>query len=109
MSICTSGFDFCQHYAFVGLSQVRESTVFSGIELAERLSADQRRCGIGVIDLHSGRLVAWLNFEDAVQEIFAVSVLPYRFPDLINDDLETIGKSYVLPDESVRDVPEHYR
>ncbi|MCA9172025.1 MAG: DUF4915 domain-containing protein, partial [Planctomycetales bacterium] len=86
MSICTSGFDFCQHYAFVGLSQVRESTVFSDIELTERISANQRRCGIAVIDLRSGRLVAWLSFdEDAVQEIFAVSVLPYRFPDLIND------------------------
>ena len=30
----TRGLDFCGRYAFVGLSQVRESAVFSGIAIA---------------------------------------------------------------------------
>ena len=105
----TRGLDFCQHYAFVGLSQVRESAILSGIEVTQRLSAGQRKCGIGVIDLRTGQLAAFLNFEQAVQEMFAVSVLPHRFPELINDNLETIGNTYVLPDDCVSDVPEQYR
>ncbi|HBN79364.1 MAG TPA: TIGR03032 family protein, partial [Planctomycetaceae bacterium] len=54
--------------------------------------------------------VAWLRFEDAVQEVFAVSVIPNRtWPDLINDDPELIGFSYVLPDEALKDVPDDMR
>src|SRR5262249_45883972 len=77
----TRGLDFHGGLAFVGLSQVRESAVFSGIPLTERLA--ERTCGIWVVDVAAGRTVAFLKFEGAVQEIFAVQVLPgVRFPDL---------------------------
>ena len=33
----TRGLDFCGPLAFIGLSQVRESTVFSGIAIAEHV------------------------------------------------------------------------
>jgi len=62
--------------AFIGLSQVRESAVFSGIPITERLTAEERTCGVCVIDLRSGQVVALLRFETAVQEVFAVTVLP---------------------------------
>ena len=40
-----------------------------------------------------GRTVAFVRFEDAVQEIFAVEALAgIRFPDLINHDAELIGR-----------------
>jgi uncharacterized protein (TIGR03032 family) len=39
----TSGLDFAGDLAFVGLSQVRESAVFSGIPIAER--PPEERCG----------------------------------------------------------------
>jgi hypothetical protein len=32
-----------------------------------------------------------------------------RFPDLINDDTELVGSSFVLPDEALRDVPADLR
>ena len=32
-----------------------------------------------------------------------------RFPDLINDNTELIGSSFVLPDEALRDVPAELR
>jgi uncharacterized protein (TIGR03032 family) len=100
----TRGFDFHGGLAFIGLSQVRETAVFSGISLTERLA--ERTCGVWVIEVRSGRTVAFLRFEDAVQEIFAVSVLPgKRFPDLINDDPKLIADSFVLPDAALRDVP----
>jgi uncharacterized protein (TIGR03032 family) len=102
------GLDFLGDLAFIGLSQVRESAVFSGIPLTEQLT--ERTCGVRVVNLVTGRTVAFLNFEDAVQEIFAVQVLPHvRFPDLINDDPKVLADSFVLPDEALRQVPEHLR
>src|SRR4029077_12918501 len=74
----TRGLDFAGGFAFVGLSQVRESAVFSGIPITQRLAEDERTCGVCVIDLASGRVVALLRFETAVQEFFAVAVLPGR-------------------------------
>lgn len=50
--------------------------------------------------------MAFLKFEEAVQEIFAVQVLPVRFPEIIDWDEQLIGTSYVLPDKALRDVPE---
>jgi uncharacterized protein (TIGR03032 family) len=98
------GFDVFGRYAFIGLSQVRESAVFSGIPLVERV--EKRSCGVWVLDLCTGATVAWVEFEDALQEIFAVQVLPgKRFPDVINDDWARIGNSYLVPDEVLPDVP----
>jgi uncharacterized protein (TIGR03032 family) len=100
----TRGFDVIGPYAFIGLSQVRESAIFSGIPLVERV--EKRSCGVWVLDLRSGQTVAWVEFEDALQEIFAVQVLPgKRFPDVINDDRQRIATSYLLPDEALADVP----
>lgn len=45
----TRGLDFYQNIAFVGLSQVRESAVFSGIPITQRTT--ERQCGIWAIDL----------------------------------------------------------
>lgn len=100
----TRGLSFLGPLAFVGLSQVRESAVFSGIPLVDRL--EERTCGVWIINIDTGQTVGFVRFEDAVQEIFAVEVLAdARFPDLINHDPELIGRSYVLPDEALRDVP----
>jgi hypothetical protein len=93
----------------VGLSQVRESAVFSGIAIAERPLAE-RCCGVWVLDAASGSTVAFLKFEDAVQEIFSVQVLPgVRSPDLINDQPALLADSFVVPDEALRVVPEPLR
>ncbi len=104
----TRGLDFHGPFAFVGLSQVRESAVFSGIPLTER--TQERTCGVWVVDLRNGRTAAFVRFEDAVQEIFGVQVLPgVRFPDLIADDEDLIADSFVLPDEALAAVPRALR
>ena len=106
----TRGLDFHGRYAFVGLSQVRETAVFSGLEVTERLKEQERMCGVSVIDIVAGEEIAFLQFEDALQEIFAVCLLPgKRFPDLVNDDPELTGNTFVLPDESLADVPDDLR
>jgi uncharacterized protein (TIGR03032 family) len=101
----TRGLDFVGDLAFVGLSQVRESAVFSGIPIADR-PVEERRCGVWVVDTRTGSTVAFIQFEDAVQEIFAVQVLSgIRFPELIDDANPLINDSFVLPDESLEAVP----
>ena len=106
----TRGVDFAGNLAFVGLSQVRESAVFSGIPITERLPEDERTCGVCAIDLTSGRVAALLRFETAVQEVFAVTVLPgRRYPDLINDDSERLENSFVVPTEVLPEVADTVR
>jgi uncharacterized protein (TIGR03032 family) len=100
----TRGLDFAGHLAFVGLSQVRESAVFSGIPITERLAPEERTCGVCVVDLRSGEPIALLKFESGVQEVFAVAVLPRRFPDLINDDEPLLESSFVVPTECLGEV-----
>lgn len=104
----TRGLSFLGPLAFVGLSQVRESAVFSGIPLVERL--EERTCGVWVVHIETGQTIAFVRFEDAVQEIFAVEALPgVRYPDLINHDPNLIGTAYILPDAALADVPEELR
>jgi uncharacterized protein (TIGR03032 family) len=100
----TRGIDFYGSLAFIGLSQVRETAVFSGIPLTEKLN--ERICGVWVVNLETCQTVAFLKFEDAVQEIFAVKVLPnICFPEIIDWDEQLLGSSYVLPDAALADVP----
>jgi uncharacterized protein (TIGR03032 family) len=102
----TRGLDFAGNFAFVGLSQVRESAIFSGIPITERLAENERTCGVCAVDLTTGQVVALLRFETAVQEVFAVTVLPgRRYPDLINDDSKLLENSFTVPDAVLVDVP----
>jgi uncharacterized protein (TIGR03032 family) len=100
----TRGLDFVGDLAFVGLSQVRESAVFSGIPITERLAPEERTCGVCVVDLRHGKQVALLKFVSGVQEVFAVAALSRRFPDLINDDDKLLGSSFVVPTECLKEV-----
>src|SRR5207253_3772853 len=54
----TRGLDFYGRFAFIGLSQVRETAIFSGIPITERLA--ERTCGVWVVDIVSGLTVAFV-------------------------------------------------
>jgi uncharacterized protein (TIGR03032 family) len=103
----TRGLDFCEQVAFVGLSQVRETATFSGLPLTER--SQERVCGVWAVNLDTGEPFAWLEFQQGVQELFAVQVVPRRWPDLIHDDTELLAGSFVLPDEVVSEVQQALR
>lgn len=103
----TRGLDFVGQYAFIGLSQVRESAMFSGIPITQRL--EERSCGVWMINVDTGDTVAWVRFEHVFKEIFAVQVVPYRFPELINEDPILISASYVVPELALQDVPASMR
>jgi uncharacterized protein (TIGR03032 family) len=108
----TRGLDFVGPFAFVGLSQVRESAVFSGIPITDRLKVEERSCGMWVVDVRNGQTVAFLRFESGVQEVFAVQVLPnIRYPEILTEEAdeelkeeEILANAFVLPDSAMPDV-----
>ncbi len=70
----TRGLAIHDRYAFIGLSKIRETSTFGGMPIAARRR--DLKCGVGVVDLGSGRLVAHLEFISGVEEIFDIQVLP---------------------------------
>ena len=70
----TRGLAFCGQFAFVGMSKIRETTVFGGVPIAEK--RDELRCGVAVVDLVSGQAIAYIEFTSGVEEIFDVQVVP---------------------------------
>lgn len=97
----TRGIDFYGDLAFIGLSKVRESAVFSGIPLTQQVS--ERICGVWIVNIRSGEILGFLRFEEGVEEIFAVSVLPNtRYPEIIEYNQPVMHSSYVLPEDAVK-------
>src|SRR5262245_48133277 len=68
------GLALYDRFAFVGLSKIRETSTFGGMPIAER--RPELKCGVGVVDLGTGRLAAHLEFVSGVEEIFDVQVVP---------------------------------
>ncbi|MFL5244186.1 MAG: TIGR03032 family protein [Gemmataceae bacterium] len=92
----TRGLEFFGPYAFIGLSQVRETAAFSGIPITER--SNERVSGVWVIDIRTGQTAAFLQFQAGVQEVFAVLVLPgLRSPEIVNEENEILANSFAIP------------
>ena len=95
----TRGLDFVGDLAFVGLSQVRESAVFSGIPITERLAP---RSGPAASGSWTCTAVSRSPFSSSRTPCRKSS--PWRccrgdFPDLINDDDTLLESSFVVPAE----------
>ena len=94
------GIDFIERYALIGLSQVRESSVFAGLPLTER--EQDRKCGVWIVDIETGKTEGYIEFSEGVQEIFSVQVVPGSYPALLDLNDPLIASSYSLPDEAVK-------
>ncbi|MBR8832207.1 MAG: hypothetical protein N5P05_000732 [Chroococcopsis gigantea SAG 12.99] len=63
-----------------------------------------------MVNIETGETLAFLKFEDAVQEIFAVQVLQgIRFPEIIDWDEQLIASCYVLLEPALAEVPTHQK
>jgi uncharacterized protein (TIGR03032 family) len=99
----TRGLCFAGPYAFIGLSQVRES-LFEGIPL--KADGVERSCGVWVVDLRTGQTAAFLRFEGIVQELYEVVLLAgQRWPEIVEPGAEILDTAYVLPDDALAEVP----
>jgi uncharacterized protein (TIGR03032 family) len=92
----TRGLALQGQYAFIGLSKIRETSSFGGLPLAARRAALQ--CGVAVVDLRRGQVVAGLEFQTAVEEIFDVQLLcGVCFPEVIGFQKDTLQHTFVVP------------
>jgi uncharacterized protein (TIGR03032 family) len=92
------GLALCGPYAFVGLSKIRTTSAMNGVPLAER--RNELKCGIAVVDLRTGQVVAFLEFLTAVEEIFDVQLLPaLRFPEVLGFQKQTVQHTFIVPPE----------
>jgi uncharacterized protein (TIGR03032 family) len=92
----TRGLAWAGPYAFIGLSKIRVNSTMDGVPLAERRG--ELKCGVGVVDCRRGRVVAGLEFQTAVEEIFDVQLLAgSTFPEVIGFHKDTIQHTFVVP------------
>ncbi len=78
------GLCFLSHYAFIGISKLRKSS-----SLFDKLSveAQQRQAGIIVIDTNNGNIEAELCYQNSVEEIYDVQLLPGILrPNILSPD-----------------------
>lgn len=98
----TRGLSFVGRYAFIGLSQVRETAVFAGLPLTEREST--RNCGVWIIDIETRQTVGFLTFVGDIKEIFSVELLPSRQPTLLATNDPLVRTTYALPEAALKEV-----
>lgn len=74
-----------------------------GYRSKERLN--ERLCGAWLVNIDSGETVGFVRFEDLVQEIFDVVLVPgFRFPEVAEPGSEIAANTFVLPDEALAEV-----
>lgn len=94
----TRGLALHGHYAFVGLSLIREADTFGGLPITERLPEAQRQCGIHAVDLRTGQIVGFLQFTSGCAELFDIQVLRgMRFPTVIGFQDEKLDGILIAP------------
>jgi uncharacterized protein (TIGR03032 family) len=98
----TRGLAFYGPLAFVGLSKVRETNIFGGIQLNERVQ--EKMCGVWVVDIRNGQTVARVQFDSGVHEIFDIKLIKTRWPEFADVKSDLIAGSFVLPDEAIKDL-----
>jgi uncharacterized protein (TIGR03032 family) len=92
----TRGMTIVGQTAFVGLSQIRESSSFGDLPLTRRLP--ERRSGVWMVDLRRGGITGFLRFDDLVQEIFDVAFVPgARYPEIADATSSAVAQGFALP------------
>jgi uncharacterized protein (TIGR03032 family) len=99
----TRGLDFLGKFAFVGLSKVRASNMWVDVPLTDE--NPNRSSGVWVVNIETGKSVAFLRFSDFVDEIFAVNLLEgLTNPQVAAGGSVTHETSWVLPKAAMAEV-----
>ena len=92
------GLSIHQNYAFIGLSKIREDSSSFG-KLGIKDTAN--KAGVIAIELSTGKHIASLFYENSVDEIYDVQVLPGLMrPSILNTIKEDYKKGLSLPDRT---------
>ncbi len=77
--------------AFVGLSKIRPDSSMDGVPIAA--DPDQLRCGVAVVDLATGQIVAHVHFTAGIDEIFDIQILPGSSAPFLSGPLADRGRT----------------
>lgn len=85
-------------YVFIGTSKLRKnSSTFRHLEIAEKAAV----AGITVLHLPTAAIVAKLQFQSSVDELYDVQILPNTLrPNIINAYGDTHHEALVIPNET---------
>jgi hypothetical protein len=65
----------------------------------------ERTSGMYIVNIETGVTVAWLRFNKALQEVFAVNVLVgIQWPEILTREDALTGTSYALPTPALREI-----
>ncbi|MGB0119549.1 MAG: TIGR03032 family protein, partial [Solirubrobacterales bacterium] len=92
----TRGLAFADNLAFIGLSQIRETATFSDLPIQEK--GKDLECGVWIVDIDTGSTVGFIRFEEQVQEIYDVALMPgRRYPEIAEPGSTAALNSFQLP------------
>ena len=91
----TRGLDFFGNYAVIGLSKIREKKSFGNLPIGQ--IGDDIKCAIAIVDIQTGKVADFIEFEDGCTEIFDVKVLlNYEYPSVVGLHKNTIDSLFVF-------------
>jgi uncharacterized protein (TIGR03032 family) len=80
--------------AFVGLSKVRATSSSGGVPIAAQ--PERLRCGIAVVELGSGQVIAHFEFVAGIDELFDVQILPGATSPFLSGPLADRGSGHPI-------------
>jgi uncharacterized protein (TIGR03032 family) len=90
----TRGLAICGSLAFVGLSKVRATASLSGVPIASQ--AERLQCGLAVVDLQTGQLIAHFEFISGIDELFDIQLLPGIASPFVSGPLADRGAGHPI-------------
>ncbi|MCF6366472.1 MAG: TIGR03032 family protein [Bacteroidales bacterium] len=98
------GMDKIGDYLFIGHSKLRHTTsAFKDLPIAKK----SQKAGVIIVHLPSGAIVGNIMYENSVDEIYDVKILPNTVrPNIINQDHQSVSIAITTPDESYWAIPD---
>jgi uncharacterized protein (TIGR03032 family) len=91
------GLCLVDNYALIGLSQVRETSMFGDLPIQTRF--DRLRCGVVIVDLRTGLPIGQLEFIGGCRELYDIAYLAnQRRPTLLNANPSSGQQAITTPD-----------
>jgi len=89
------GLRFYDRFAFVGLSMIRESNIFGGLPISEKIA--DLKCAVFVIDITTGQQVGMIEFTKGIEELFDIVIIPnYQKPGIVGFEEDVVDGLYIL-------------
>jgi len=97
----TRGMDIVGDFAFIGVSKVRESATFSGLEVTK---LPKRVAGVWIVNLKTGKIISFVEFTSGLEEVFAITVLAHKKVEILDFTSDESKANYMIAPEDIKQV-----